>query len=145
MFKTSELLLVDYPKSTIIQTNWKFQRRRLEVVSVRDLVKSPLKPEEYLRRPLVHRGRWLVKARDLDENQVKQFYMASCRQFYRPTGLRLGLYWPGKQSKAPAEVLPGRFACTIRDRIVLAAVLAKLRNTDFGGFKLMVTVDRRTS
>jgi hypothetical protein len=145
VFKTSEMLLVSYPTSTMVQTEWKFQPRRLEVVKVRDLIKAPLKPDEYLRRPLVHRGRWLVKARDLDRNQVKQFYLASCKEFYRPTGLRLGLYWPGEQEQKPAEVLPGRFACTKRDRILLAIVLARLQKTDFGGFDLRVTVDRRTS
>lgn len=145
MFKTSELLLINYPITTMVQSEWQFRPRRLEVIKVRDLAKLPLTPAEYLRRPLVHRGRWLVKARDLDADKVKNFYLASSREFYRPTGLRLGLYWPDKQEQKPAEVLPGRFACTKRDRIMLAIVVAKLRNTDFGGFDLRITVDPRTS
>jgi hypothetical protein len=145
VFKTSELLLLNYPTQTILQTDWTYRPRRLEVIHVRDLIRSPLTPEEFLRRPLIHRGRWLVKARDLDSNQVKQFYLASSKEYYRATGLRMALYWPGETNERYAEVLPRRFAATKRDRIILALSLIKLKSTDFSGFDLRVTVDRRTS
>lgn len=145
VFKTSELLLLNYPTQTLLQTEWSYRTRRLEVIKVRDLLRSPLTPEEYLRRPLIHRGRWLVKARDLDSEEVKQFYLASSKEYYRATGLRLALYWPNSDGEMYAEVLPHRFAATRRDRIVLALSLIKLKSVDFSGFDLRVTVDRRTS
>lgn len=145
MFKTSELLLLNYPNQTLLQTDWTYRQRRLEVVQVRDLLRSPLTPEEFLRRPLIHRGRWLVKARDLDSQQIKQFYLASSKEYYRATGLRLALYWPGAENEMYAEVLPRRFAATRRDRIILALSLMKLKSVDFSGFDLRVTVDKRTS
>lgn len=145
MLKKLEQLLLSYPTSTLVQTQWKFRRRQLEVVSVRDLVLEPLTPAEYLRRPLLHRGRWLVRAKDLRTLRVQQFYLASSAEFFRPTGLRLALYWPESPQTPPAAWLPGRFAGTRRDRIVLANALAQLRRTDFGGFDLRITVDRRTS
>lgn len=145
MLKRLEKLLLAYPESTLLQTQWQFRRRRLEVVDVRDLLTEPLTPDEFLRRPLIHRGRWLVRARDLEQQTVKQFYLASTREFYRPTGLRLALYWPDQRDQPPAEWLSRRFAGTRRDRIVLARALASLRQTDFGGFDLRITIDRRTS
>lgn len=145
MLKKLEQLLLSYPTSTLVQTEWQFRRRLLEVVSVRDLVTEPLTPAEFLRRPLVHRGRWLVRATDTKTGRLQQFYLASSQEFYRPTGLRLALYWPDAPGSPPAELLPGRFAGTRRDRIVLANAVAQLRQIDFGGFDLRITVDRRTS
>jgi hypothetical protein len=144
MLKRLEQLLIDYPTSTLLETNWTFRRRRLQVVSVRDLLIDPLTTEEYLRRPLIHRGRYLVKANDLETQQVKQFYLASSQQFYRPAGLRLALYWPDQSGQPPAEILSKRIAGTRRDRIALAKALQQLRREDFGGFDLRITIDRRT-
>lgn len=145
MFDRLEHLLIDYPTSTLLQTQWTFKRRRLQVVDVRDLYTNPLTPAEYLRRPLIHRGRYLVKANDLDCQQVKQFYLASSQEFYRPTGLRLALYWPDTIGQPPERIISKRFAALRRDRIVLAKALTQLLQTDWQGFQLRVTVDRRTS
>ena len=145
MLKRLEQLLLDYPTSTLLETDWTFRRRRLQVVSVRDLLTNPLTVEEYLRRPLIHRGRYLVKANDLDSHKVKNFYLASSQQFYRPAGLRLALYWPDRPGQPPAELLSKRIAGTRRDRIALAKALQQLRREDFGGFDLRITIDRRTS
>lgn len=145
MFKQLEQLLLHYPDSTLVGKQWQYRRRRLEVVSVRDLLLNPLTPAEFLRRPMLHRGRWLVRAKDLEQQKVKQFYLASSQEFWRPTGLRLALYWPGEESDGPAELLTRRFATTPRDRIVLAKALTELRSCDWQGFELRITVDRRTS
>lgn len=145
MLKRLEKILLAYPESTLLQTQWRYRRRRLEVVDVRDLLLHPLTPDEFLRRPLIHRGRWLLRATDLETQQIQQFYLASSAEFYRPTGLRLALYWPGQPGEPPAEWLSRRFAGTRRDRIVLANALAQMRKTDFSGFDLRITIDRRTS
>ena len=145
MFKKLEQLLLHYPHTTLVGTQWQFRRRRLEVVSVRDLLTEPLTPAEFMRRPLVHRGRWLVKARDLEQQQVKQFYLAATREFWRPTGLRAGLYWPCAEGDGPAELLTRRFGTTPRERIVLANALAQLQQIDWQGFDLRITIDRKTS
>lgn len=144
MFERLEQLLIDYPTSTLLETAWTFRRRRLQVVGVRDLLTDPLTPDEFLRRPLIHRGRYLVKATDLDTQKVKQFYLASSQEFYRPTGLRLALYWPGVIGP-PERIISHRVAALRRDRIVLAKSVTQLRQTDWQGFDLRITVDRRTS
>jgi hypothetical protein len=87
----------------------------------------------------------LVKATDLDCQQVKQFYLASSQEFYRPTGLRLALYWPDTIGQPPERIISKRFAALRRDRIVLAKAVTQLLQTDWQGFQLRITVDRRTS
>ena len=42
MFDRLEHLLIDYPTSTLLQTQWTYKRRRLQVVNVRDLYLDPL-------------------------------------------------------------------------------------------------------
>jgi hypothetical protein len=143
MFEKFDRLLISYPTTTLIESEWEFRRRQLEVVSVRDLLLQPLTPEEYLRRPLLHRGRWLVKAKDLELRQVKQFYLASSREFYRPTGLQLALYWPDQPDSLPASYVSRRFGVSRRERIALARAIGELARRNFDGFQLRVTIDQR--
>lgn len=143
MFEKFDRLLISYPTSTIIESAWDFRHRQLEVVSVRDLLLQPLTPEEYLRRPLLHRGRWLLKAKDLERRKVKQFYLASSREFYRPTGLQLALYWPDQLDTPPASYVSRRFGVSRRERIALARAISELSHSNFDGFQLRVTIEKK--
>lgn len=145
MFSRSERLFLEYPVSTLLETQWQFARRELRVVRTRDLWTEPLTPAEFLSRPLIHRGRWLVNSVDLRTNQFRKFYLASSRQHYRTTGLRLALYWPDEPGRTPAEIISRRFAATRRDRLILSRTLIELRHDDWSGFDLRVTIDRRTA
>jgi hypothetical protein len=145
MFEKFDHLLLSYPTSTLIGSDWSFRRRQLEVVSVRDLLFEPLKPAEYLRRPLIHRGRYLVRAKDLLSRQVQQFYLASSLEFYRPTGLRLALYQPGPERAKPETFVSRRFGVSRRERIAMARAICELQTMNWEGFELRITIDRRSS
>lgn len=145
MFEKFDHLQLSYPTSTLIESNWSFRPRQLEVVSVRDLLLEPLTPAEYLHRPLIHRGRYLVRAKDLEKRRIQQFYIASSLEFYRPTGLRLALYQPGPEKSEPASYLSKRFGVSRRDRIALAKTIAELWGLNWEGFELRITIDRRSS
>ena len=112
---------------------------------MRDLLFEPLKPAEYLRRPLIHRGRYLVRAKDLLSRQVQQFYLASSLEFYRPTGLRLALYQPGPERAEPETFVSRRFGVSRRERIAMARAICELQAMNWEGFELRITIDRRTA
>lgn len=149
MFEPNERLLLNYPASTLLETNrfWFYRSRYLQILSVRDLLINPLTPEEFLSRPLIHRGQFLIRARDLDTHRVQQFYLSSSKEFFRPTGLRLALYWPGQPGRLPADIFSRRYATTRRDRILLARTLLEFQRMGckWSGFDLRITVDCKTA
>ena len=75
MLTPRQVITLTYPTSTLVQSAQPIYRpRQIRVVSVRDLVAEPLTIAEYLYRPLVRRGRYLVTAWDYATRSVRQFY-----------------------------------------------------------------------
>ena len=121
MFRPNERLVLTYPDSTIVQADPGFHVRQLVVRSTRDLVTQPLTVREYLQRPLLDRGRWIVRAFDLTTNSYRQFYVSNSLEHRIESPLRVGIY--SKAGKKPLEVLPDFFESTKHDRIALAKFL----------------------
>lgn len=121
MLALHQQIEIDYPTCTLVNAQLEFRPRKLVVKKVRDLVVDPLTPADYLRRPLNHRGRWLILARDLETGQLRQFYWSTVKDHFRPLPLRLGLYGPGNHR--PLELLSRPFEPVVRDRILLARAI----------------------
>lgn len=97
--------------------------RNLMVHSMRDLVKTPLTPIEFLRRPYTARSRWLLRAWDVDHRVFRQFYLGSTRKFRSPGCLRIVLEDPDRD---PPRVLLGReYQATVTDRRAMVKKLIR--------------------
>lgn len=126
MLTPRQVLTLTYPTSTLVQTSEPLYRpRKIRVMSVRDLVAEPLTIDEYLYRPLIRRGRYLVTAWDYATRSMRQFYPANSLEFARDCHLRIGAYYPG--STRPDKILSRGYANTVSDRIALAKALQEFR------------------
>lgn len=121
--RPNQRLQLHYPSTTIIGRHPEFQARQLITRSIRDLVSDPLTIEEYFRRPFTTRGRWLVRAYDLEQSCTRQFYLANSREYSTQSPLRIGIYEPGHPR--PLEVVSRGFGNTRRERILLARTLKR--------------------
>ena len=95
--------------------------RQLYVHRVRDLVREPLTPAEFARRPYVARGRWLILASEFAGERPKQFYASSSDNFRAPGTLRLALYEPG--ANRPHRILGKQIEPTPYDRRYLLRLI----------------------
>lgn len=134
-----QVLAFHYPDSTIVQTEPKYRLRHIEVRYWRDLTKSPLSIDEYLRRPLIHRGRMLAAARDLQTNQHRRFYLASSRENFVPSLMRVGVFDP--ITRKLLDIISRGFHPTRKDRLHLARLLIRWREYDFGDMRVGVFAD----
>src|SRR6056297_3439724 len=70
-----------YPVSTHVRHIHEAPQRlrNFRIRTVRDLLREPLLPHEFLRRPYVARSRWLISVTDLDDktHSFKQIYLGS--------------------------------------------------------------------
>ena len=109
--------VIHYPTSTVVESNGIWRPRRIRVLAVRDLVAEPLSVDEYLRRPLVQRSRYLVRAWDYGRRNVRNFYLGTCREYACDTDL-----WLARLSEdgATPELLTRGFRATRKERIQLA-------------------------
>jgi hypothetical protein len=139
MIEPGQTIELTYPDCTLVEALAKFERRRIRVHRVRDLVAEPLTPAEYLRRPKQRRSRWLVFGYDLDRCVWRKFYVGSSREYERPGVLRVGIYRPGET--VPADLISREFGPTARERLVLARVLAEWNNANLGRMRLGVIAD----
>jgi hypothetical protein len=136
MYTPGSRIELSYPESTLIDAVTRLRRRRIEVNHVRDLVCDPLTPEEFLRRPLIRRSRWLVTGIDLETMRVRQFYLGSSKQ-HRSSGiLRVGLYAPG--DRRPSWPFPLEFNESRRDRELLARAIETWSTRELGELSLRV-------
>lgn len=137
MYELNTQLTIQYPDSTIVQPaalHW--TARRITVTGIRDLLARPLTAREFLRRPLLNRGRYLIDALDWTVGPIAQprrFYVATMADDYRTPELRLGLFEPGR--RLPVQILE-EFAATRRDRILAARLVTDLLRYDFGPLTL---------
>lgn len=138
MLELKSELSIYYPDSTVVEPrkiNWK--PRSLIVHGVRDLVREPLSPAEFLRRPMLSRGRYLVLGFDQTVGGFRKFYLSNCRDQYRPTTIRLAMYSPeGKIIEILDEYAPTR-----RARIMAMRVVSKFAQEDFGENRLGLYCD----
>jgi hypothetical protein len=112
--------------------------RQLYVHRVRDLVREPLTPSEFLRRPYVARGRWLILASEFAGERPKQFYPSSADNFRAPGTLRLALYEPGFDY--PIRFLGKQIEPTPHDRRHLLRLIHRVADTH-DGYDLRIVAD----
>lgn len=142
MYAPDTQIELTYPESTQVESKTTFRRRRVQIREVRDLISHPLTPEEFLRRPLTQRSRYLLTAFDLDTEQWRQFYLGSSKEHAANGRLRIALYEPGEDK--PTKVISRSFEPTRRDRIQLARTIKELREKEHGGLELRVIPDEES-
>ncbi|MCC9655955.1 hypothetical protein [Rhodopirellula halodulae] len=128
-----------YPESTLVESSPIYRRRHLQIREVRDLIEDPLTPEEFLRRPLTQRSRYLLTAYDKDAKSWRQFYPGSSKEFMTDGRLRIALYERG--GRAPKKIISRSFEPTRRDRIALARMIKEMQSKDFGRLELRIIPD----
>ncbi|SMP38953.1 hypothetical protein SAMN06265222_101222 [Neorhodopirellula lusitana] len=139
MYAPDTQIELTYPESTQVESRTTFRRRRVQIREVRDLISHPLTPEEYLRRPLTHRSRYLLTAFDMDTSQWRQFYLGSSKEHASDGRLRIALYKPGEER--PSKIISRSFEPTRRDRIALARTLKAIKEKSHNGYELRVIPD----
>ena len=136
---SSGILTIHYPHDTHVRLEnaVQFVPRTFRLISIRDLVREPLTPEEFLRRPFVRRSRYLVRANEA--GQYRQFYLGCSEEYRAPSQLRIALYDPHKAR--PLELLSRPFGPNTLDRKQLSKLLLKCYDRDFGSLVLRVFAD----
>lgn len=125
MLHRGQTVTLTYPDTTVVDCIASLSGRHVQVLHVRDLVAEPLTPEEYLRRPLTRRSRYLVTGFDHTRQSVRQFYLGSSVEFATEGMLRVALYRPG--DRRPYDLIGRPFGPTHRDRRLLARCLRDLQ------------------
>jgi hypothetical protein len=128
-----------YPDSTIVDRIATLRRRRIQVVRLRDLIAEPLTPAEFMRRPLIHRSRWLITGFDLDSGKFRQFYLGSSTEYRSPGNLCVALYEP--DSTRPSYRIARPFGPSRAERITLAKALAVWTQLDLDDLQLRIIAD----
>jgi hypothetical protein len=116
-------ILIHYPILTDVHLleRCKYRQRRFAIRSCRDLVKMPLTPEEFARRPYVARSRWLCRVIDLEEQQYRQIYIGTSKEYRAPQVLRFGAY--DRQSGDLIRLLDREFAATVAERRLMLRIM----------------------
>lgn len=139
---SGQLLTIHYPTCTTIELLTReinYIERSIIVHNIRDLVTDPLTPAEFLRRPYVRRGRWLISAYDCKLNQLRHFYLSSTLEFYSQSQLRIGLY--ESRLQRPSCLLYRSFDFTIRDIKELVTLLHHIEGNDYNGMTIGIFCD----
>lgn len=139
MFSAGSRIELSYPDSTLVESLAKLRRRRVRVCGVRDLVREPLTPEEFVRRPFIRRSRWLITGYDLDRRQYRQFYAGSSGEYRSPGLLRVALYEPG--ADRPTWPFPRPYGPTRRERALLVHCLREWLSRDLADLQLRIYCD----
>ena len=111
-----------YPTRNIVGREPVWQRRRLSNIQRIDLLEHPLPIRDYLRRPLIRRGRYLIRAYDIDAQQYRQFYQCGFRRWFDEPPLRVGIMEDGR-----VRCISREYAATVEDRRRLAVVLHRFK------------------
>jgi hypothetical protein len=88
--------ILHYPQRNRIGVEPVWMPRELSIVQRIDLLKEPLSIRDYLRRPMVRRGRWLLKCWDARAKKYRQFYECAFREFWFEDQLKIGQWIDGK-------------------------------------------------
>lgn len=127
-----------YPRTTHLATpapHW--EPRTFQVLGIRDLVQEPLTIEEYLRRPMTRRSRYLIRVRDLERGACRSVYHRSMSDWYRETPLRIGVYEGSKL----VDMTSHNWGPTLADRRSLIRFLQKFDGFDMGEFQIGIFSD----
>ena len=126
MFNPTDQIVFTYPLQTHVRSIGAtgFQQREVVVRRVRDLVKDPLTPTEFVRRPFVNRSRWLILGHDKSTSQLRQFYLGSSKEFAAPAQLRLAWYELG--GNKPIDIVYRSIEPTVKDRKALSREISRL-------------------
>ncbi len=136
MLEPGQRVELSYPRCNTILRISDYQLRRVIVQSVRDLVREPLTPAEFLRRPFVRRSRWMIHATEADTGKWRRFYLGASREFFSPSVLRLGLYAPGESR--PRKIVGPEFGNTRGCRRKLIRILRFLASQDLDDLSVRV-------
>jgi hypothetical protein len=136
----NERIIFHYPETSHLfgRRQAKFRRREIIVRQIRDLVRSPLSVEEFLRRPMIQRGRYLIVGTDVQSGQLRQFYEASFEERLRELPLRVGYY--RKFEMKPEFVLEDEFN-TPCERTALARAIARGEMASYEGLRVGIFAD----
>lgn len=95
MFTVDQHLVLTYPIRNRVTRNPRrreYRERPIRITKIRDLLAQPMTPKEFLDRPLVQRGRILLRAYDYSINLHRYFYPAASKDYYSESALRVALY-----------------------------------------------------
>lgn len=122
-----------YPAQNKFGVPLEYRRRIVEIREIHDFREfaNPLTLEDFLRRPLIRRGKLLLIGQDLELGQQRRFYLEAMR---RPDEmppamplLRLGLTDPEEPADSPEFFGPAFYPDTFNRRVMLHAVREWLR------------------
>lgn len=116
-----------------VQTVNRTTLKHFQIGRARDLLASPLTPEEFLRRPFLLRSRWLIEGYNVKSQRACKFYLGA------PSELRVALYEP--KSKRPRWPFPRAFGASRQDRQLLIDSLLLCSGKDLADLKLRVFCD----
>ncbi len=131
---------INYPAIRLVGYPPAFQPRIVVVRKIRDLLTNPLTAQEFLKRPLLRRGRWLLRCTDQHKRGFRQFYVDSTKQHWRDCPLRIGWYDLAEPVSRPVKIYSRSFS-SVHDRRVLTRVIANLSRCTFDGLSLRVFCD----
>jgi hypothetical protein len=133
-----EVIHTAYPSTTHLATpRPRWEPRRFRVLDIRDLAKQPLTIQEFLRRPMTRRSRYLVRVLDLDRGVCRSVYHRSMAEWYRETPLRVGVFHNSKL----LELISTNWGPTLADRRGLIKFLRQFEGHDMGEFRVGVFSD----
>ena len=137
MLEIGDRLVLHYPVTTSIHRIERAAKRPREVIikQLRDLVEEPLTIQEFRRRPLCNRSRWLARCYEIGSG-FRQFYLGSSSEFEAPGHLRIALYDPNHIR--PVELIGREYAPSIDDRKLMLRLLSDWESRDFGGLELRI-------
>lgn len=104
-------LVCEYPAANYLGIKPRWERRRMIVKEVRDILAHPLLTSTVEGEPLVNRGQFLVVALDLDKNATRSFYFNAMRniQVIRSTGDWCAVWIETPHDWYPGDELPIEF------------------------------------
>lgn len=137
MLNLNQELVIHYPISTAVNRIGKAPKkpRRIIIRSLRDLVEQPLTIQEFRRRPLCNRSRWLASCYEIGKG-YRQFYLGSSAEFEAPGHLRIALYDPTEMR--PFDLVGREYAPDVEDRKRMLRALSAWQDRDFGGLELRI-------
>lgn len=137
MLQVGQKAVIHYPQFTDVRRLHRSEKtpRQIVVKMLRDLVEEPLRIEEFRRRPMCNRSRWLIRAYEIGVG-YRQFYLGSSAEYESPGHLRIALY--NDSERRPEALLGREYAPDLRDRKLMLRLLADWESRDFGGLQLRV-------
>lgn len=133
-----KIIQTHYPRTTHLAAgSIRWERRIFRVLGIRDLVKDPLTIDEFIRRPMTRRSRYLINVFDLQKNRYRSIYQRSMLEWYRETPLRVGIY----EGPKLIDITTHNWGPTLADRRGLARFLGKFEGVNMGELRIGIFSD----